>query len=134
MTKSEKVIQRKLGAILYGLDQHDREVIEHYINLLEETCESCLTLSKETTEVPEGVIETAAIKRGRTRGSKHFSETEINNEIFRMNKDKVLANKNGVKFHLTGMAQVLNLSEEDYQALRNRAIVNLHAKNKYHNN
>jgi hypothetical protein len=134
MTKSEKVIQRKLGAILYGLDQHDREVIEHYINLLEETCESCLTLSKETTEVSEGVIETAAIKRGRARGSKHFSETEINNEIFRMNKDKVLANKNGIKFHLTGMAQVLNLSEEDYQALRNRAIVNLHSKNKYNNN
>ncbi len=136
MTNSEKIIQRKIGAILSNLEPTDREILEKYLDILEEFYENMktrqpkeTTYSKNQVEIPGvGMVETSAIRTKKPRGSAYFSEEAINSEIFRLNKDKVFVNSNGVKFHLTNMTQVLSLKEEEYTTLRKRAISSLHAK------
>lgn len=136
MTKTDRVIQRKIGAILSNLETIDREILEKYLDMLEDFYENMKTSKpKETTssknqvEIPGvGMVETSAIRTKKPRGSAYFSEEAINSEIFRLNKDKVFVNSNGVKFHLTNMTQVLSLKEEEYTTLRKRAISSLHAK------
>ncbi len=135
MTKTDRVIQRKIGAILSNLETIDREILEKYLDMLEDFYENMKTSKpKETSlknqvEIPGvGIVETSAIKTKKPRGSAYFSEEAINSEIFRLNKDKVFVNSSGVKFHLTNMTQVLNLKEEEYTTLRKRAISSLHAK------
>ena len=136
MTKTDRVIQRKIGAILSNLETIDREILEKYLDMLEDFYENMKTSKpKETTssknqvEIPGvGMVETSAIRTKKPRGSAYFSEEAINSEIFRLNKDKVFVNSNGIKFHLTNMTQVLSLKEEEYTTLRKRAISSLHAK------
>jgi len=127
MNKDEIIIQRRIGVILHKLDSEDREILESYMSILESP--GPVKTSEESAILqPIKEVETAALKRGKPRGSKYFSEADINNEIFRLNKDKIFVTKDGIKYHLTNMTQVLNIPEKEYQSMRNKAIINLHSK------
>lgn len=127
MNKDEIIIQRRLGVILHKLDSEDRKILESYMSILESQVR-VKAIEESAKPQPIKEVETAALKRGKPRGSKYFSEADINNEIFRLNKDKIYVTKDGIKYHLTNMTQVLNIPEKEYQIIRNKAIINLHSK------
>jgi hypothetical protein len=110
--------QREIGIILGQLNETDRTKLISYIDDLE----SKLTIK------PKANIETAMVAPKKVTGSKYFSETEIHEEMFANNINKVFINSEGIKYHLTTLPQILGLQEPVYKELRKKAIINLHNK------
>ena len=132
--------QRNLGIILGQLEKTERETITDYIELLETklamlqdkalyNVKEVLKPKKSIKEIANQAVETASLKAGgRGYGSKYFSEEEIHNKMFNDNYNKVFKNKDGIKYHLTTLPQIISLQEDDYKTLRNKAIIDLHNK------
>ena len=89
MNKDEIIIQRRIGVILHKLDSEDREILESYMSILESP--GPVKTSEESAILqPIKEVETAALKRGKPRGSSIFQKLILIMKFSDLTKTKFL--------------------------------------------
>ena len=141
MKPTQIIIQRKIGEILSKLNSNDRDILENYMQSLEEYYYNVSNESKpkiETAIIDYNNIKDSSLERAsvvnraaigkRPLKSKYFSENEIHFQMFTKIKGDAVFSEDGRIFTVETIKDLEKLRHSDYSLLRNKVLTAMNNK------
>lgn len=141
MKHTQIIIQRKIGEILSKLNSNDRDILENYMQSLEEYYYNVSNESKPKIETgivdssnkKDNSIEQAPMVNRSAKGqrplkSKYFSENEIHFQMFTKIKGDDVFSEDGRIFTVETIKDLEKIKHSDYALLRNKVLTAMNKK------